>query len=99
MSYRLAIRPEAEEEMHEAFDWYEQRRKGLGDDFLQSVEDGLIAIQLRPESFPIVHMHVRRTLIRRFPFGIYFTIESGVIEIIAVYHGKRDPHGWHRRVR
>jgi toxin ParE1/3/4 len=99
MTYRLSIRPEAEEEMHEAFDWYEQRRKGLGDAFLRSVEDALIEIQLRPESFPIVHKNVRRTLIRRFPFGVYFAVESDVIEIVAVYHGKRDPSGWHRRVR
>ena len=38
MSRRLIIRPEAEEEMANAFDWYEGCALGLGSDFLLCVD-------------------------------------------------------------
>ena len=41
MSYRLVLRDRAVEEMHVAFDWYENEVSGLGDEFLASVEESL----------------------------------------------------------
>lgn len=37
MEYRVIIRPEAEDDLKEAFIWYEDRRKGLGYNFLLRV--------------------------------------------------------------
>jgi len=34
MEYRVIIRPEAEDDLKETFSWYEDRRKGLGYNFL-----------------------------------------------------------------
>ncbi len=33
----------------------------------------------------------------RFPYGVYYKVESDHISVIAVYHGKRDPAGWKSR--
>ncbi len=38
MKWHFIVRPEAEQDIAEAFDWYEEQRKGLGDDFLLRVE-------------------------------------------------------------
>ncbi len=45
MTKRLIVRPEAEEEITEAFDWYEERMAGLGFEFLLCVEAVFNSIQ------------------------------------------------------
>jgi plasmid stabilization system protein ParE len=42
---------------------------------------------------------MRRALLRRFPYGIFFEIERAEIMIYAVFHGARDPKRWRRRRR
>jgi len=38
MKYRATIRPEAENDLKEAFSWYEDKRQGLAHDFLLQVD-------------------------------------------------------------
>ncbi|MFQ5632611.1 MAG: hypothetical protein ACE5I1_27905 [bacterium] len=45
-----------------------------------------------------VYKHVRRALLRRFPFGIFYFLDKSSIIVIAVYHGKRDPKSWQSRL-
>ncbi len=97
MTERLLIRPEAEADLAEAFAWYEARRDGLGHEFLLAVEARLAAIQRHPESFPVVHQQIRRALIRRFPYGIFFIVEESNVIVLAVFHAKRDPQHWQTR--
>ena len=67
MSKRIKIEPRAEADLLEAYDWYEEKRFGLGSDFLLCVEAALQVIEERPRSFPIIERDARRVLIRRFP--------------------------------
>lgn len=50
MTHELVVRPEAEAEVREAFEWYEERVSGLGSDFLLSVDAALHAILRNPQS-------------------------------------------------
>jgi plasmid stabilization system protein ParE len=97
MKRQILIRPEAEAEIVEAYRWYEDKRDALGSDFLLCVEDGLDKIRNDPEMYPIVHRHIRRLLIRRFPYGIFYTAEKNLITVLAVFHGHRDPKQWKSR--
>ncbi len=94
---RLIIRPEAEADIQEAYHWYETQREGLGSDFLLCVEDGLEKIKKNPEMYPVMHRNVRRLLIRRFPYGIFYIAQQDVATILAVFHGRRDPGQWKSR--
>jgi toxin ParE1/3/4 len=94
---RLLIRPEAEAEIEEAYHWYEGQRDGLGADFLLCLEEGLEKLRKNPEMYPVVHKNVRRLLIRRFPYGIFYIARQDVTTILAVFHGHRDPKGWKSR--
>ena len=94
----ILLRPEAEAEVEEAYHWYEQRREGLGADFLLCIEEALEKISRDPEAYPVVHKDVRRTLIRRFPYGIFYIVEEQNIAVLAVFHGRRDPKQWQSRV-
>jgi len=71
MRLRLIVRPEAEVELTDAFDWYEDCVPGLGAEFLLCVEAILNSILRSPHQFPRVHRTVRRALTRRFPYEIF----------------------------
>ena len=98
MSRALIIRPEAEADIEEAQAWYEQQREGLGDRFLQTVEDCLRVIREHPLAFQIVHKRVRRNLLSRFPYAILYTVKQGTIFVIACMHTKRSPRRWQQRI-
>ena len=98
MSRRLIVRPEAEAEMAEAFDWYEDRVPGLGSEFLLCVDAVLGAILRSPEQYPRVHRTVRRALTRRFPYGIFFVEKGERIVVLSVFHAKRNPKRWQERI-
>ena len=97
MRYRLEYRPEAFADVAEAFLWYESQRPGLGDQFENEVGGTIGLVAAMPEAAPIVLGRLRRALVHRFPFAIYYTIEGTVLEIRAVLHTSRDPNEWRRR--
>jgi plasmid stabilization system protein ParE len=98
MTYRLIIRPEAEAELAEAFDWYERRVPSLGADFLMAVDTVVNSILSNPLQHPAVYRSIRRALTRRFPYQVLFLVEGDVITVIAVFHGARDPKRWQGRI-
>ncbi len=98
MTYRLIIRPEAETELAEAFDWYEQRVPGLGSDLLVAVDAALDSVLSNPFQHPVIYRGVRRILTRRFPYQVLFVVEANVVTVIAVFHGARDPQSWQDRL-
>ena len=71
MSYTLVIRPQAEADVAEAHAWYEERRPGLGDDFLDQVDVALQRILVAPLRNAVMHREIRRALTRRFPFAAH----------------------------
>ncbi len=98
MKNPLIVRPEAEEELAEAYEWYEQQAQGLGFDFLLHVEAALSSIQRSPQMYPVIYKNVHRCLVRRFPYGIFYLVERERIVILAIFHASRDPRAWQDRV-
>jgi plasmid stabilization system protein ParE len=75
----------------------ERQRRGLGEGFLAAVRATLDRIQFNPELHAVVYREVRRALVRRFPYAVYYRIEPERIAAVAVHHGKRDPKRWQSR--
>ena len=94
MPRELIFRPEAEAELREAFEWYESRVQGLGAEFLLAIDATLASIVRNPLQHPLVHKTVRRALLRRFPYEIFFVLGEHDIVILAVFHAKRNPKRW-----
>ncbi|MDZ8085961.1 MAG: type II toxin-antitoxin system RelE/ParE family toxin [Nostoc sp. DedQUE12b] len=91
MSYQLIISPEAEVDIQDAFEWYEQRESGVGSEFVRAVDSCLALIERNPSTYPVVYQQARRLLIRRFSYGVIYVVEENVITVIACYHVKRNP--------
>ena len=97
MSYSVIVRPGAQSDMADALRWYEDRSRGLGAEFLRCVEACLALIQRNPLAHPAVHGEVRRALVRRFPYGVFYLLEERTIVVLAVFHAQRDPWQWKKR--
>lgn len=81
------------------FDWYEQQRSGFGEDFLSAVQSGLKSVELHPEMFVSVHREVRRAIVPRFPFAIFYLVEPRRVVALRLLHTARDPSLWPRARR
>jgi toxin ParE1/3/4 len=90
----IAFHTNADEEMRTAAAYYEG---GLGDQFLDEVEEGLQRIQQFPRLWPIYEDDYRRYLLKRFPFGLIYQIDPEQIFLIAVAQLHRRPGYWRRR--
>lgn len=97
MTLRVAFRRAAKAEFIDAAAWYETQRSGLGDEFVNEVEKSIAKAAESPLLFPVVSGDVRRVVVRRFPYCIYFRTRQETLVILAVFHGRRDPQIWQRR--
>jgi plasmid stabilization system protein ParE len=97
MSLPVVFRLEAQTEFDEAIDWYEQHAE-LGLEFLDCFADTLARIQTMPESCEMVFEDVRRAVVQRFPYSVFYQVELQQIVVLAVFHSKRDPKIWQARV-
>lgn len=97
-SVGLIVRPEAEEDIQAAFQYYEVCSKGLGSDFILSVDAILSLIQRNPEIFPKIYKDIHRGLLQRFPYGVFYLAEKERIVVIGAMHCKRAPKTWQERV-
>lgn len=99
---RLGLHPEARAELRRAALWYDERRSGLGDEFVAEVSAALDRIADVPESYPAwprtraagaAGPMIRKAPIHRFPYVIAFERHEHVL-VLAVAHGKRRPLYW-----
>jgi len=79
-------------------DWYEARGRGLGAEFLRSLDAALSNVQRHPALYPIVSSQARRAVLRRFPYSLIYVVHDGDIVIAACIHGSRDPRRWQKRL-
>lgn len=82
----------------EAVDWYEARGRGLGAEFIRSLESAISIVQRHPATYPLVFGAARRAVLRKFPYSLIYVATDREILIVACIHGRRDPHRWQTRV-
>ena len=97
MSLPIVLRAEAEAEFDEAFDFYDARRAGLGADFTAEVQDVFDRISTNPLIHQEVFADIRKAVVRRFPYCVYYRPHADRVEVIAVFHTSRDPSIWQDR--
>ena len=97
MKYTLSIRTEAEQDIKAARDYYESCRKDLGAEYLLCVEAALSNIHRKPLIHRRIHHDVRRLMLHRFPYAVYFLVKESRIVVLAVMHIRREPSRWQSR--
>jgi plasmid stabilization system protein ParE len=97
MSLRLVLRDEAQFEFDEAFDWYESERAGLGVEFTAEIQKVFDRIAATPLIYQCALADIRKAVVRRFPYCIFYRPHADRVEVIAVFHSSRNPRDWKNR--
>ncbi len=97
MNLPVIVTPEAENDLVESKRWYDRQRPGLGQEFVLCVEEALERIRRIPQGASEVHPGIRRAVVRRFPYGVFYRVDVDQIAVIAIYDCRREPKGWQKR--
>ena len=89
MSFSVYVRRLAELEALEAQAWYEFQQSGLGASFNEAFAGALHKLESKPLSYQKIYGPVRRIVLRRFPYLLWFVVEGEDVIVIACTHGKR----------
>ena len=102
---RLELHPEARAELRRAALWCDERRPGLGDEFIAAVSAAFDRVGDAPESYPAwpgtraAAPLIRKATIQRFPYVIAFEGHDRHLLVLAVAHAKRRPLYWLTRAK
>ena len=94
MAYRLKFASRAVREIGEAYDWYEEQSKGLGYEFELAFELQLKRLEQVPFSYTEIIRGVRRTLLPRFPYAVFYTVRNDLVHVLVTIHTARSPKRW-----
>jgi plasmid stabilization system protein ParE len=97
VSLPVVLRAEAEAEFDEAFDYYEGQRPGLGVAFAARVQEVFDRIGANPQLYAAVFADVRKAVVARFPYSVFYRAEATRVQVLAVFHNRRDPSIWQGR--
>ena len=98
MIYNLEISSAAENDLRAAFIYYENEVSGLGFKFKKQAEFTMNVITRNPLKVQIRYRDVRVAWLKKFPFGVHFSIDGSTIIILAIFHSSENPFKWQSRV-
>ena len=85
----MTIAAEADVEL--AFNWYQSERAGLGLEFLYQLYAAVDGLEENPLKYQAQKEPIRRVLLRKFPYAVYFIVEGQLVTIIAILHAAQNP--------
>jgi len=86
-------------ELDEGASYYDTKTEGLGGRFLAEVRAAVLYIQEFPESSPVIEHEIRRKVLAKFPYDLFYVFESSAVTILSVAHESRRPGFWRTRDR
>lgn len=91
---RVHLKRRAAQDLRDAKAWYNRQSSGLGKRFAVEFDEVLREVIASTVAFQVVEGGVRRALLLRFPFSVYYTLENDELIILAVLHFRRHPGSW-----
>ncbi len=91
MKWAIRFVPEVEEDVLQSYSWYEMKSFGLGEEFLRVFYGCVNELAGNALIYPKVHGHIRRRILRRFPYAIYFWVLENMIVVLGLFHCARSP--------
>lgn len=94
MALPVSFRRAVGRDLAEAYQWYEERQRGLGEQFLAAVGVTFDRIEQYPELFAVRYGQVRMAVVPRFPYAVFYLVELRRSVILTVLHTSDDPRYW-----
>ena len=98
MKYSLLVSEMAYEDAIVIFDWYEEKLSGLGDRFINEPEVAKTDLLNNPLAFAKWNKSIRRMVMRKFPYKLFYKIYEDEILILAIIHARRSNRYLKRRL-
>ncbi|MBF0491641.1 MAG: type II toxin-antitoxin system RelE/ParE family toxin [Deltaproteobacteria bacterium] len=99
MLKKILIHDKAQNELWEAYEYYELQKEELGDRLLGELYNSIRTIVEFPNTGKIMPGGQRQFLLKRFPYGIIYSVkEESILYILAIIHLKRKPNYWISRL-
>ena len=91
--FSINITPVALEDLQSGVDYYNSRSLNLGFRFADEVERSLQFIAQMPEAYSYRYKNVRAKLLYKFPYLIFFTINSNnnTVDVLRIFNTYQDP--------
>ena len=90
----VRVHPAAEAEYRAALAWYQARSPQATVGFADGFRAGLGLLGATPEVGSLIDDDHRRTQLGRFPYGLVYRYESGVVLVVGVTHDRQLGGGW-----
>lgn len=94
MTYALYTHLEAEEQLAEALAWHEEINSSLCIELQIKIDEALQRIADNPFAYPVMERAVRRLVLTKFRYAIFFEVIGDYVYILAVLHTSRSPRLW-----
>lgn len=98
MTFRLIVKPKAEEDIEQGRGYYHAIRPQLATDFLSELDRCIDLLLSNPLRRAKEFKEVRRMHMQRFPYVISYLVELETIIVIAVTHNRRQSRAWQDRL-
>jgi plasmid stabilization system protein ParE len=98
MANKLEFTARALADVRAAQAWYEDQKPGLGDRFTTFLEECLEIVRTNPELFEVAYKQYRRTILRKFPYVVFYRHRDDTVLVYGVFHSAQDPRKWRRRL-
>jgi plasmid stabilization system protein ParE len=99
MRRKFVLPPQAENDIATAAQWYEEQRSGLSLEFRSALDQAFLAIESNPALHATIYRELRRALLHRFPYAVFYAERANEIIVVAVLHTSRDPRLWRARLK
>lgn len=96
--FSIELSNEAEKDFEKSYAFYYENNPKVADTFFQNINRSFEKIKENPHTFPTVHKDVKKYVIKKFPFVIYYRLMNTIIRVIAIFHSSRNPEKWNERV-
>ncbi len=93
----MRLTPPAEDDVKDIRAWYKQHGGELAADFRHALDACLERVSKNPFAHPMVYGEIRRALLNRFPYCVFYVVDDIEVIVIGVFHAHRDPKVWQSR--
>lgn len=89
---KIILSEQAKFEIEDSEEYYNLQQENLGNTFKSDLKDSIRNIEKFPNLYPNINEKIKRSVLHRFPFSIYYTVKTDYILILSVAHQHRKPY-------
>ena len=96
---KIKISPFAEQDLDMTVEWYNFQSDGIGNEFAYVISEMFERIKTNPLQFPKDYGKMRKAVIKRFPYSVFFVVKDEVAFIFGIFSASRNPNIMKNRYR